>query len=367
MRPIHHQVREALLRRLQGMPLDSRLPSDRDLAREFNVAFLTINRVMNDLMREGYVVRRPRQGTFLASRARQLASHDDAPSADGSILLAYPNYFSHHVFSHLRLAEELALKNRVRLVEYKLSPDSTAERLAAVAARLADLRGVILMPVHSLTAPEALARFDALEVPVVLMPASVPVARHPRLHATDVDWFALGHLAASTLLRAGHRRIAWLNHEPDRPEAVAKGMRAALKEHGLRGADLATIGHGVASWIDAREAGYRLSLRLLDEGAATGVYCDSINGVRGALRALWERGLRAPDHLSLIAAGNQSGDEAYFTPPLTTIDADWDAELRFAFGVALRQTGGGGDGVRSFVTPIALHERASIGPPRSAP
>lgn len=359
MKPVHHEVKAALLRRLQTLPLDSRLPSDRDLAREFNVAFLTINRVMNDLMREGYVVRRPRQGTFLASRERQLANHAD----DGKdcILFAYPNYFSHHIFSHLRLAEELALKNRIRLVEYKLSPDSTVERLLGVAESLEDLRGLVLMPFHELTTPEALRRLDALDKPAVLMPASVDMAGLKHLHRTDVDWFALGHLAASTLIRAGHRRIAWLNHEPDRPDALAKGMREALKEHGLRGADLSTIGNGIAAWADSREAAYRLSQRMLDEGTVTAAYCDSINGVRGALRALWERGLRAPEHLSLIAAGNQSGDEAYYTPPLTTIDADWAAEMQHAFALIL---GRSRPAERSFTTPIVLHERGSISAPR---
>lgn len=361
MKPVHHEVKAALLRRLQSLPLDSRLPSDRDLAREFNVAFLTINRVMNDLMREGYVVRRPRLGTFLASRERQVASGaDDGADGRGCILFAYPNYFSHHIFSHLRLALELALKNRIRLVEYKLTQDSTAERLAAVAGRQEDLRGLIVMPFHALGTAKALARLDALGLPTVIIPASADISRLKHIHTTDVDWHELGRVAAGALLRAGHRRIAWLNHEPDRPDDIARGMRAALKEHGLRGADLLTIGNGIASWSDSREAGYRLSQRLLDEGTVTAAYCDSINGVRGALRALWERGLSAPARLSLIAAGNQSGDEAYFTPPLTTVDADWTAEMQYAFQVLL---GGAAPLPRSFTTPISLHERGSIAPP----
>jgi len=69
------------------------------------------------------------------------------------------------------------------------------------------------------------------------------------------------------------------------------------------------------------------------------------------------------EHLSLIAAGNQSGDEAYFTPPLTTIDADWEAEMQHAFALIL---GRSKPAERSFTTPIALHERGSIAAPRPA-
>lgn len=364
MKPVHHEVREALLRRLQHLPLDSRLPSDRDLAREFNVAFLTINRVMNDLMREGYVVRRPRQGTFLASRSRVIASNDpQRAQAQGCVLMAYPNYFSHHIFRHVRLAEELALKSGLHLVECKLSPDSTAARLVALAQGQQDLRGIVLMPFKDMSTPTALKQLDAIDIPTVVVPAIADVRGLKRVRLVHVDWQALGHLAASTLIRHGHRRIGWLNHEPDRPDAVAHGMRDALRANGLRGADLATIGDGVAAWSDSRESAYQLCLRLIDEGSVTGIYCDSINGVRGALRALWERGLRAPDHLSIIAGGNQSGDELYFTPPLTTIDADWEAEMRFAFAAIIGGDGGQG---RTFSTPIMLRERGSVGPPRPA-
>lgn len=84
--------------------------------------------------------------------------------------------------------------------------------------------------------------------------------------------------------------------------------------------------------------------------------------MRGTLRALYERGLAAPAHLSLVATGTQNGEEDYVTPPLTTVDADWAGEMRFAFAAVLGEAGG----ERQLRLPPRLSLRGSIAAPRTA-
>lgn len=364
-RAVHHEVREALLQRLMLLPLESRLPSDRDLAREYNVAFLTINRVMRDLERDGFVVRRARQGTFLASHTRTVTNSTGAGAGgdEGELLVVYPNYFSYHYWRHVRLAEELALKHRLRLLECRLSPGSGYERAVAVAAGANRLRGALVLPVPESLTRENLAALDGLGRPVVLLSTTFDVEAWTHLRSVDVDWKAAGRLLAGELLKAGHRRIAYLNHEPDRPTLLVQGMKQALRDHGLRGSDLITLLGDTHAWQDSREAGYRLTLRLLDEGRATAAHCDSVAGARGALRALWERGLRAPDDLALTATGMQSGDEDYLTPALSTVDADWDAEMRWAVAAVLADDRAA---PRSHIVPATWRARASVAAPAAA-
>lgn len=352
MKPVYMQIKEALVRRLIRMPLGTRLPSDRDLAQEHNVAFLTINRVMNALMNEGYVVRRPRQGTFVASHSRQVATQN---LGNGNILVAYPMVFSHHIHRHISLAQGLALKHRVNLLEYKLTPASTPKELLAYARQCPDLRGLFILPVPTPQVMELMKDLDSLGIPVVIISAIYDLTGMTNLHCVDTDWFAIGKLAGETMLRAGHRRLAWVNHEAGQPMLLARGLRQALKDNGMRGSDLVTLGQGIAAWADSRESGYRLSQRLIDEDLASAAYFTSIAGVRGALRALWERGMRAPEHLSLICSGNQSGDEDYLAPPLTTIDADWEGEMQFAFDTVL-----GKPAERIVSLPPRLMQRSSI-------
>ena len=359
MKPVHHKIKEALLKRLREVPLESQLPSDRELAREYNVALLTINRVMRDLSQEGYVVRKPRLGTFLASRERTVATSDERQSGAGRLVLAYPNFFSHHYWRHVQLAEELALKNGLSLVEYKMNPGTTADKVVNFAQQQANLRGLLVLPAPGTVNAQALARYDGLGKPVVLLSTAIDITAQANLHCFDFDWFRVGWLAIDALLRAGHRRVAWINHEPGRSDDIAKGMRQALRDHGLSGSDLLTVGHGIEAWEDSRSAGWRLAGKLIDEGGATGAYVDSLAGVRGALRALWERGKRAPEDLSIITNGNQSGDEDFSTPPVTTVDGDWDEEMRRAFAVVLSEVP---VTMRAQTIPVRLRERSSIMP-----
>lgn len=356
MKPVHQEVRAAVLRRIQGLSLETRLPSDRELAREFNVAFLTINRVMNDLEREGYVERRARKGTWLASHERSVQTSDEhRGGGNGVVVFAYPNWFSHPIWQHLRLAEALAVKGGLRLVEYKLNPDSTPARLLDFAARQEGLAGVLLLPVPNCADLPALA---ALGRPVVLLSSEVAVDGHPGLHAFDTDWSAAGRLVAARLLDAGHRRLAWINCEPGRDERLVRGMRHELKQRGLRPSDLTTYALGAGAWSDARANALVLTRRLLDEGVASAAFVDSLAGAAGVLRALWERDRRCPEHLSLIAAGDQSGAEGYCTPALTTLDSDWDAEMQRAFAVLRGESAA--TGTAPWRIPVRLVERESV-------
>lgn len=360
MKSLHHVVREALLARIRQLPPESRLPGDRDLARECNVAFMTLNKVMLELAREGHIVRRPRQGTFVASHVSEVVAPPSVGS-DGAILFAYPHYFSHHYFRHLQLATRQAAAHRVRLIELRITPDTTPAQLTTAVRAHGEVRGVLLLPLPSFLTAKALAELDALGRPVVLVGCDAEVTATRHLTTFEVDWFAVGKLAAETFLAAGHRRIAWLNHQAVPSDAIARGMRQALKDAGLRGGDLLTYGKGTESWKDSRETALRLAERLLDDGKATAAFCDSVGGARSAVLALWQRGLPAPAHLSLLATGMQSGDEDYVAPPLSTIDADWDSEMERAVAVIL---GTASEPRRRGIVAVRLRARASIVGPR---
>jgi DNA-binding LacI/PurR family transcriptional regulator len=357
---MREDIKNELIRRLQTLPLDSKLPSDRTLAREFNVAFLTVNRVMRELEWEGYVVRRARQGTFLASRERSVAN-DWAPAnrANGSVVMVYPNHFSFHYWRHVRYGEEYALKNQLNFLEFKLYPDSTYERVLAFARQTENLRGLLMLSIPDSLKPATLDAFDALGCPVVVLSAQLPLAGRKHLYCMNVDVQQQGREAMAALLAQGHRKLAWVQHEPEPAAATLRGMLEALRAAGLRPTDLACIGRGINAWEDSRESGYRLTHQLLDTSSATGIYYDSTAGILGAMRAFAERGKRVPEDYSLISTGDQSGDADYIVPSLSTMEWDWGEEMRQAFDIIL----GRAQPAHHEVTfPATLHRRGSLGP-----
>jgi LacI family transcriptional regulator len=131
-----------------------------------------------------------------------------------------------------------------------------------------------------------------------------------------VDNFQGGYQATRHLLALGHRRIGCITgpHEATPSADRVRGYRAALAESGFdEEEDLIVTG-------DFRHDGGELAmLQLLDLAEPpTAVFaCNDLMAI-GALSALWSRGLRVPENISLI--GFDDIPEARLTiPPLTTV------------------------------------------------
>lgn len=332
---LRQTIKAALIQQLRHRPLESRLPSVRDLAREFDAAFLTINGVIKELEWEGYVRRVPRKGTYLASRERTV--HKDPQTGTRklqTIIFAYPNYFSYATWIRLHHAEEQAVKQRLGLLEYKMNPETTYDGLRELVENRGDVCGVIVIPLPNSVSRSEITLFDSLGVPVVLLAVCDFVSLGQRVWSVVTDWYRAGYLKAQHLLEAGHKKLVFVQHEPtttsDRQALMLRGIRQAMRESGLRHRDLTLCDAQTRPWADSRVASYELTRDLLASKKATAAIYESIRGVQGGLRAVREAGLRVPHDLAMIATGIGNGDEDYLNPPITTVDPQAPIEMDVA-------------------------------------
>jgi LacI family transcriptional regulator len=182
--------------------------------------------------------------------------------------------------------------------------------LQNLAARRSD--GVLL--VLSELSPGQQARLEELDVPVVIVdPAGTPAPGIPAVGATN---WAGGLAATEHLIGLGHTKVAVIGGPTDVlcSRARVDGYRAAMGAAGLN------VPPGYVRFGDfLSPTGYRETMALLDlPDPPTSIFVCADQMALGAYEALYERGMRVPDHMSIV--GFDDLDEArWAVPPLTTV------------------------------------------------
>lgn len=203
---------------------------------------------------------------------------------------------------------------------------------------------------RAVTVPEI-----AHEVPTVLVNCFDAEGRLP---AIVPDERAGGRRAAERLLAAGHRRIGFINLDPDIPAAVGRrlGYREVLQEAGIRpNGALEISGHATA------DGGFEAASALLELAEPpTAIFCANDRMAMGAYDAIKERGLRIPQDVAVIGFDNQELIAAYLRPGLTTVALPF--EQMGAQGVELLAaiTTGKSTATTTVTVDCPLLERASV-------
>jgi DNA-binding LacI/PurR family transcriptional regulator len=204
----------------------------------------------------------------------------------------------------------------------------------------------------------AVAAVEALDaaVPVVTLeaPLGAGPGGHPGPPSASVDQELGARLAVRHLLGLGHATVHHVSGPQDWLEARAReaGWRSELLAAG------APVPEPVpGDWSAA--AGHRAAGPLLERGA-TAVFTVNDQVAIGLLGALWQRGLRVPQDVSVVGFDDVP-EAAYLVPPLTTVRQDFDALGRRCLEVLLARLRGGPAQVRRVVPELVV--RASTAPP----
>lgn len=202
------------------------------------------------------------------------------------------------------------------------------ERIRMLLARRID--GLVILTGHLQDAQ--IVEF-ARHQPIVVTGRSLEAAN---VRSRQLDQQAGGYLATRHLIGLGHRRIAHIAGPHDQPDAQARfaGYARALGEAGL------AVNPDIVVQGDFLEASGLLAMnRLLDSGHGfTAVFAANDQSAFGARVAMYRRGVRVPDDVSLVGVDDLPA-AAYFTPPLTTVRQPIYDMGRYAAATLLQMLG----------------------------
>jgi len=185
---------------------------------------------------------------------------------------------------------------------------------------------------------------------------------HPsvKCHRVLTDDERVGVLATSHLADVGRRAIAHIEGPPIvHAKRREKGWRDALKARGIKPSDEWIVRGGFME-----SDGYRAMKRLLTvRPKIDAVFCANDPAAIGAMKAIWDAGLRVPDDIAVVGAGDIAlGD--LLRVPLTTVGWSRRDQGKHAAELLLNGLEGEGDPPQRVIIPPRLIVRESSGPHR---
>jgi DNA-binding LacI/PurR family transcriptional regulator len=305
-------------------------PTIYDVAKHAGVSITTVSRMMNDSNK----VNSETQKRILASIdalsfVPKAEARARAMQKNSRIGVITPFFTAPSFIQRLRgIAGALSPKN-FELVIYTIESSDQLQRYLSTLPLTGNLDGLIILSLQiGNTEAERLVDHD---LPTVLI--EYP---HPKLNCVEIDDVQGGQMAATYLLKKGHRRVAFLG-DTNLPEYSIhpvslrlSGFRQKLKESGV---DLPDTLVRLAPYTQEQTRQVAKELLILPE-PPTAIFAATDFQALGVLKAAHQLKVEVPEQLAII--GFDDLDMAEYAD-LTTICQHLDESGRLAVEILLTQ------------------------------
>ena len=309
--PKYERVKRHLIREIESGAIGSGepFPSERQLVERFGVSRPTLVRSLQELAREGYLVRKQGKGTFVANRS----------SRTPMVTEGFVVFLSRHVAGMTGAAREVQLRI-LRGIQDALgdSYDVSCVRQAAVGSIDADTRRFIESKAGGAALVIEPSFCPALPLLLIERDWVVWSVNEPSetTNSVRIDQEHAGYLATRFLLDQGRQRIALLNGPTVAYwgfGARLAGYRRALAEAGIAWDERLALENDHP--IDS-EAGRAMMRILLERGVEVdGVVGASDSKTIGAMAGAAEHGIQIPQQLAFVSIDNTLACQAAFPLP----------------------------------------------------
>jgi LacI family transcriptional regulator len=286
----------------------------KDIARDLNVSVVTVSKVLRNHSDIGRATRER-----VLQRVKELGYQ---PNWVARSLVTRRTYIIGLVVPDLmhsffaEVAKGVGRKIRPRGYNVVISNSEEDAQLEAQEVNLLLARqidGLILASAQKPGQPGLFERIEEHEVPVVLIDRRISGLN---LSYVGVDDEQVGLLATEHLIERGCRRIAHIRGpQISTGQGRLAGYRQALSRHSLR-----VPSRYVLTGDSGDSTGYEAMRRLLGlDPPPDGVFCYNDPVAAGAMKAALEAGLRVPEDLAVVGAGNVHYSDL-LRVPLSTVD-----------------------------------------------
>jgi LacI family transcriptional regulator len=230
-----------------------------------------------------------------------------------------------------------SLSHEIRSRGYSLlisSSDEDAELEQREIEHLLARRVDCLLIASAQWSVDSFRRIEAQKTPYILLDRQF---QGLAANFVGVDDQAVGMLATRHLIEQGCRRIAHIRG-PEVSTALGRleGYRQALNEAEMQAMPEHIVSLGSSGDHRGEPGGYEAAKRLLaGKKRPDGIFCFNDPSALGAMRAIFEAGLRVPEEIAVVGCGNLSYSD-FLRVPLTSVDQGSEEIGRRAAAMALQ-------------------------------
>lgn len=328
----------------------------KDLAAKTGYAVGTVSRALNnhpnvsEKARERILKAADESGFQLNMNAKQLKQQ-----YSNTVAVVVKGIGNELFAEMLEIIQHMIAQTRYQLSVDYLDEDQNEVQEALRLCREKKPRGILFLGGNQTAFAED---FGKIDVPCVLVTNDASKFGFENLSSVSTDGPDAAKCAIETLIAMGHRRIAIIGGDlksSDTSRLRYEGCLQAFREHGI-GFDKEKYYQGTRfSFQD----GYRATQKLLEEGREfTAIFAVADVMAIGAIRALWERGLKVPEDVSVMGFDGLPMC-SYLVPQLTTVRQPVRAMAVRSVEILLRSIEGGAPAVHEII-PVEIYRRESV-------
>ena len=328
-------------------PVGTVLPSEPELCEIYKVSRVTIRHSLDELRRNGFIVRTKKKGTTVLPTIEKNINRSDTSNTQ-SIAFVFP-FFDNYGKKILDGLSTLR-GGPNHFVCYDSKSIVSVERDILQRLLQDNISALVLMPTHQIKNFDIISEFAVRKIPMAFFDSSIAGMNIPCIRSNN---YAGTYALTEHLIRLGHTRIAYFRfHESMtyNAELRFKGYAQALIQNGLRLHEELIFLHSDIQTLEPHpELEDQIAHQALEQFFAskyppTAIVCLNDLSACSVYRAANEMGISVPENLAITGFDNTDMARNY---NLTTVSQNFGEIARRAIEVIHLQR-------RGFIPPEPL-------------